>query len=185
MFIEYNPEWEDEVSHANKGKVGAPYRYSGTLIMLAAALRVGLGVQYGQLEGAIGKMIGESRTPSFSQLHCSVGFYGLVRRRAAMPNCPECTATERKKVQAKYESETPEEDRSKDDLYRLYDEIEFPMKSESATKHFICRRCGLYATREQVSDIRIRLNRREKTRQDIQDDYLDWWQKSKKEKELE
>ena len=37
MFIEYNPEWEDEVSHANKGKVGAPYRYSETLIMLAAA----------------------------------------------------------------------------------------------------------------------------------------------------
>lgn len=102
-----------------------------------------------------------------------------------MPNCPECTATERKRVLAKYEADTPEEDRSRDDLYRLYDEIEFPMKSEAATKHFICKRCGLYATREQVSDIRIRLNRREKTRQDIQDDYLDWWQKSKKEKELE
>ena len=26
MFIEYNPEWEGEVSHVNKGKVGAPYR---------------------------------------------------------------------------------------------------------------------------------------------------------------
>ena len=73
MFIEYNPEWEDEVSHANKGKVGAPYRYSETLIMLAAALRVGLGVQYRQLEGTIGKMIGESKTPSFSQLRKRMG----------------------------------------------------------------------------------------------------------------
>ena len=24
MFIEYNPEWKGEVSHANRGKVGAP-----------------------------------------------------------------------------------------------------------------------------------------------------------------
>ena len=73
MFIEYNPEWEDEVSHTNKGKVGAPYQYSETLIMLAAALRVGLGVRYRQLEGTVGKMIGESRTPSFSQLRKRMG----------------------------------------------------------------------------------------------------------------
>ena len=73
MFIEYNPEWEDEVSHANKGKVGAPYRYSETLIMLVAALMVGLGVQYRQLEGTIGRMIGESKTPSFSQLRKRMG----------------------------------------------------------------------------------------------------------------
>ena len=73
MFIEYNPEWEDEVSHANKGKVGAPYRYSETLIMLAAALRVGLGIQYRHLERIVGKMIGEPRTPSFSQLRKRMG----------------------------------------------------------------------------------------------------------------
>ena len=41
--------------------------------MLAAALRVGLGVRYRQLEGAVGKMIGESRTPSFSQLRKRMG----------------------------------------------------------------------------------------------------------------
>ena len=73
LFIEYNPEWEDEAGHANKGKVGAPYRYSETLIMLAATLRVGMGVRYRQLEGAIGKMIGESKTPSFSQLRKRIG----------------------------------------------------------------------------------------------------------------
>jgi len=55
MLIEYNPEWEDEVGHANNGKVGAPYRYSETLIMLAAALRVGPGVRYRQLDGNIGR----------------------------------------------------------------------------------------------------------------------------------
>lgn len=99
-----------------------------------------------------------------------------------MPSCPECTAIEKKKVQEKYESDVPEEERSRDALYKLFDEIDYPMKADHATKHFVCRRCGLYATREQVSDIRMRLNRREKTRRDIQDDYLEWWQKSKKEK---
>ena len=53
--------------------MGAPYRYSETLIMLAAALRVRLGVQYMQLEGTIGKMIGESKTPSFSQIRKRMG----------------------------------------------------------------------------------------------------------------
>ncbi len=100
-----------------------------------------------------------------------------------MTNCPECSARERKKIQERYEAQVSEEDRSKDDLYKLFDEIDIPMKIDVATKHFICRRCGLYATREQVSDIRYRLNQREKTRQDRQDDYLDWWQKSKKEKQ--
>ena len=61
-------------------------------------------------------------------------------------------------------------------------EGEFPMKFDPVTKHFICKKCGLYATREQISDIRDRLNQRELTREDKQYDYLDWWQKSKKEK---
>ncbi len=99
-----------------------------------------------------------------------------------MPNCPECSAREKKKVQARYEQETPEEERGRDDLYKLFDEIDIPMKIDTSTKHFICKRCGLYATREQVSDIKHRLNQRERTREDKQDDYLDWWQKSKKEK---
>jgi len=100
-----------------------------------------------------------------------------------LPNCPECFAREKKKIQERYESETPEEDRMRDDLTKLFDEIEFPMKMDIKTKHFICKKCGLYATREQVSDIREKLNRREKTREDRQDDYLEWWQKSKKEKQ--
>ena len=100
-----------------------------------------------------------------------------------MPNCPECTSREKKKIQAKYESEVAEEDRDKQELFKLFDEIDIPMKmDEKNRRHFICKRCGLYATREEVSDIRFRLNQKEKTREDKHDDYLDWWSKSKKEK---
>lgn len=100
-----------------------------------------------------------------------------------MPNCPECTAREKKKIQEAYEARTEVEDRGRDDLYKLFDEIDIPMKLDTATKHFVCKRCGLYATREQVSDIRYKLNQRERTREDRQDDYLNWWQKSKKQKQ--
>lgn len=100
-----------------------------------------------------------------------------------MPNCPECVARERKKVREGYEAGTAEEDRNRDDLQKLYDEIEIPMKLDARTKHFICRRCGLYATREQVGDIRARLNQKEYTKEDRQYDYQEWWSKSKKEKQ--
>jgi len=102
-------------------------------------------------------------------------FYGKNLAKSLVPNCPECTAREKKKITAKYEEETAEEDRGRDDLYKLFDTIEIPMKMDSATKHFICKRCGL-------SDIRYKLNQREKTREDKHDDYLEWWSKSKKEK---
>ena len=100
-----------------------------------------------------------------------------------MPNCPECTAREKKKIQAKYEADTPEEERGRDDLYKLFDEIDIPMEmDEKNRRNFICKRCGLYASREEISDIRFRLNQKERTREDKHDDYLDWWSKSKKEK---
>jgi hypothetical protein len=102
-----------------------------------------------------------------------------------LPNCPECTAREKKKITTKYEEETAEEDRGRDDLFKLFDEIEIPMKMDPSRKgNFICKRCGLYATREQVSDIRYKLNQKEKTREDKHDDYLEWWSKSKKDKAL-
>ena len=100
-----------------------------------------------------------------------------------MPSCPECTAREKKKIQEKYEADTPEEERGRDDLFKLFDEINIPMEiDEKNRRNFICKRCGLYATREEISDIRFRLNQKEKTREDKHDDYLDWWSKSKKEK---
>ncbi len=65
-----------------------------------------------------------------------------------MPNCPECTSREKKKIQAKYEEDLPEEeDRSRDALFKLFDEIDIPMKmDEKNRRHFICKRCVLYET---------------------------------------
>ena len=88
MFIEYNPEWEDEVRHANKGKVGAPYRYPETLIMPAAALRVGMDVRYGQLEGAVGKMIRAFRMPFFSQIRKRMGRLDVSTYQSGMITVP-------------------------------------------------------------------------------------------------
>jgi hypothetical protein len=92
-------------------------------------------------------------------------------------NCPECVAKERK---AAFERQAASG--SQEGLQKIIEEIEVPMKFDPVTKHFICKRCGLYATREEVNDIRDKLNQRERTREDKHDDYLDWWQKSKKDK---
>ena len=102
-----------------------------------------------------------------------------------MPNCPECVFKEKKRIQEKYELETLEEDRSRDELYKLFDAISEPMKLDPSTKHFICKTCGLYATREQISDIRRKLNEKAETREDRQDRIHEWWQKSKKEKQVD
>ncbi len=76
LVIEHDPEWEDEVRRANEGKVGAPYMYSDTLVMMAAGIRVALGVRYRQLQGMVGRMVGESNTPVFSQLYKRISRLG-------------------------------------------------------------------------------------------------------------
>ncbi|MFQ5940599.1 MAG: hypothetical protein ACE5KA_02730 [Nitrososphaerales archaeon] len=49
---------------------------------------------------------------------------------------------------------------------------------EPNTKHFICKKCGLYATREQIYDIKDKLKpEKKKTKQD---EYLEWWLSKKK-----
>jgi len=93
-----------------------------------------------------------------------------------MPDCPECIARQRKAAREQYTN-------SDVNLEEIFKKIEAPMKFDPATKHFICKKCGLYATREQVGDIREKLNQRELTREDKQYDYLEWWQKSKKDKQ--
>jgi hypothetical protein len=93
-------------------------------------------------------------------------------------NCPECVARERKAIiEREAESGSPE------GIQKLLEQIDMPMEPDVKRKsYYICKRCGLYATREQVSDIRERVNRRDPTREDKHFDYLDWWQKSKKDK---
>jgi len=106
---------------------------------------------------------------------------------STLPNCPECVAREKKVLKKQYEMEAEKAEEEDKDYFIPSDrdigsDIEIPMKLDPSTKHFICKRCGLYATREQISDIRDRLNQREFTKEDKQYDYLEWWQKSKKDK---
>ena len=56
LVMGYNPGREDDVRRANGGKVGAPYRHSDALVMMAAALRSAPGARYGQPEGMVGRM---------------------------------------------------------------------------------------------------------------------------------
>ena len=105
-----------------------------------------------------------------------------------MPNCPECVAREKNALKKQYQAEAEKAEEEGTDYLIPNDrdigtDIEIPMKLDPSTKHFICKRCGLYATREQISDIRQRLNQREFTKEDKQYDYLEWWQKSKKDKQ--
>jgi len=115
-------------------------------------------------------------------------FYGKNLVLSTLPNCPECVAREKKALKKQYEMEAEKAEEEGKDYFIPSDrdigsDIEIPMKLDPSTKHFVCKRCGLYATREQISDIRDRLNRRESTKEDKQYDYLEWWQKSKKDKQ--
>jgi hypothetical protein len=112
-------------------------------------------------------------------------FYGKNFVLSSLPNCPECVAREIKVLKKGYEVEAEKANQEDRDFFMPNDreigaDIEFPMKLDPATKHFICKRCGLYATREQVNDIVEKLNQRELTKEDKHYDYLELWQKSKK-----
>ncbi len=51
---------------------------------------------------------------------------------------------------------------------------------DSVTKNFICRGCGLYAAREKFEELHDKLRISEANSK--RDEYLDWWQSSKKDK---
>jgi len=57
------------------------------------------------------------------------------------------------------------------------------MTYDLATKHFTCKKCGLYVTREQLYDLRVKIRERvdddKRKRRQMQDDYLEWWLSSK------
>jgi ribosomal protein S27AE len=61
-----------------------------------------------------------------------------------------------------------------------------PILFDAVNKRFSCKSCGLFLTREQLSDLRFKQKNtssdegRQKQRQ--QADYLDWWLKDKKDK---
>ena len=108
-----------------------------------------------------------------------------------MPSCPECVGREWEKRKKQYEedlkqaeTEGREHELQMPTFREIEEELDIPMKIDPSTKHFMCKRCGLYATREQISDIRYKLTKKVATRSDKQYDYLDWWTKSKKEKQM-
>ncbi len=45
---------------------------------------------------------------------------------------------------------------------------------EVSTKHFICNKCGLYATREQLYDLKDRL-KPQKKKASKESEYFEWW----------
>jgi len=108
-----------------------------------------------------------------------------------LPSCPECIGREWEKRKKQYEEdlkqaevEGKEYELQIPTFREIEEELDIPMKIDPSTKHFMCKRCGLYATREQISDIRYKLTKKVATRSDKQYDYLDWWTKSKKEKQM-
>jgi hypothetical protein len=60
------------------------------------------------------------------------------------------------------------------------------MVFDAINKRFSCKSCGLFLTREQLSELRFKLRNSagddSRTRQRQQADYLDWWLKDKKDK---
>lgn len=58
------------------------------------------------------------------------------------------------------------------------------LKFDMASKNFICKSCGLFASREKIDEIRDKAQAANvDKRRTKHDDYLDWWQSSKKDKQ--
>ncbi|MDG6929026.1 MAG: hypothetical protein JRN39_03360 [Nitrososphaerota archaeon] len=57
------------------------------------------------------------------------------------------------------------------------------MSYDLPTKHFTCKKCGLFVTREQLYELKAKARERpfddRRKRRQMQDDYLDWWLSSK------
>ena len=48
---------------------------------------------------------------------------------------------------------------------------------DSATRNFICKSCGLYASRDKIEELKDKSQiSSSDSKQRTHDDYLDWWQ---------
>ncbi|MDQ6722898.1 MAG: hypothetical protein M3Z01_01350 [Thermoproteota archaeon] len=66
-------------------------------------------------------------------------------------------------------------------LVKVCPECGGSLSLDSITKNFICRGCGLYAPREKFDELHEKLNK-DGDRNERKEEYLDWWQSSKKDK---
>lgn len=58
------------------------------------------------------------------------------------------------------------------------------LKFDLSSKNFICKSCGLFASREKIDEIRDKAEAASVDKRRVKhDDYLDWWQSSKKDKQ--
>jgi tRNA(Ile2) C34 agmatinyltransferase TiaS len=58
------------------------------------------------------------------------------------------------------------------------------LKFDAVSKNFICKSCGLFASREKFDELRDKKEGEMNDRRRLsRDDYLDWWQTSKKDKQ--
>ncbi len=65
-------------------------------------------------------------------------------------------------------------------MVKLCPECGGSLSFDGFTKNFICRGCGLFAPREKFEELHEKINTREQRNKS--EDYLEWWQSSKKEK---
>ncbi len=93
-----------------------------------------------------------------------------------MRNDDSSPCTDLKPFYLRQEHETP--------LVSYCPECGGELKFDITSKNFICKSCGLFASRDKIDELRdkadeAKVDRRRK----MHDDYLDWWQSSKKEKQ--
>ncbi len=67
-------------------------------------------------------------------------------------------------------------------LVKVCPECGGSLSLDSITKNFFCRGCGLYAPREKFEELHEKLNKAGGDRNEKKEEYLDWWQSSKKDK---
>ena len=68
LHMRANPNWDAELKEANKGKVGAPFKYAESLIVHLAFIRMMTGASYYALEGIVKEALGDLHAPSHSQI---------------------------------------------------------------------------------------------------------------------
>ena len=66
-------------------------------------------------------------------------------------------------------------------LVKVCPECGGSLRLDAITKNFICKGCGLYAPREKFEELREKLNKGD-GKNEKKEEYLDWWQSSKKDK---
>jgi DNA-directed RNA polymerase subunit M/transcription elongation factor TFIIS len=58
------------------------------------------------------------------------------------------------------------------------------LKFDPISKNFICKNCGLFASREKIDELRYKAEDESMDKRRLMHDgYLEWWQTSKKDKQ--